>query len=141
MAVAGKQPTFDWLDAEAADLHCARGLGIWDWASTTDGDPDVVIACAGDVPTIEATIDIEAPVSRVWELVSDLRNMPRWSPQCRKTFVRGGVLKEGAKLRRCRRCNSAMQDVAPTTEANLSLPPWLQAASRQCVCTCAWYLP
>ena len=33
--VAGKQPSFDWLDAEAADLHCARGLGIWDWASTT----------------------------------------------------------------------------------------------------------
>ena len=54
VVVAGKQPTFDWLDAEAADLHCARGLGIWDWASTTETDPDVVIACAGDVPTIEA---------------------------------------------------------------------------------------
>ena len=54
VVVAGKQPTFDWLDAEAADLHCARGLGIWDRASTTEGDPDVVIACAGDVPTIEA---------------------------------------------------------------------------------------
>ncbi len=54
VVVAGKQPTFDWLDAESADLHCARGLGIWDWASTTEGEPDVVIACAGDVPTIEA---------------------------------------------------------------------------------------
>ncbi len=54
VVVAGKQPSFDWLDAESADLHCARGLGIWDWASNDDGDPDVVVACAGDVPTIEA---------------------------------------------------------------------------------------
>ena len=54
VVVAGKQPSFDWLDAEAADLHCARGLGIWDWASHGGDDPDVVIACAGDVPTLEA---------------------------------------------------------------------------------------
>ena len=54
VVVAGKQPTFDWLDAESADLHCARGLGIWDWASSGGDDPDVVVACAGDVPTIEA---------------------------------------------------------------------------------------
>ncbi len=54
VVVAGKQPSFDWLGAEEADLHCARGLGIWDWASTDDGDPDVVLACAGDVPTLEA---------------------------------------------------------------------------------------
>jgi xylulose-5-phosphate/fructose-6-phosphate phosphoketolase len=54
VVVGGKQPSFDWLDAEAADLHCARGLGIWDWASHEGDDPDVVIACAGDVPTIEA---------------------------------------------------------------------------------------
>ncbi|GAB2865224.1 phosphoketolase family protein [Nocardioides pacificus] len=55
VVVAGKQPTFDWLTGEEADLHCARGLGIWDWASTDDdGDPDVVLACAGDVPTLEA---------------------------------------------------------------------------------------
>ena len=52
--VAGKQPCFDWLDAEQAGYHCARGLGIWNWASNDDGDPDVVIACAGDVPTLEA---------------------------------------------------------------------------------------
>jgi xylulose-5-phosphate/fructose-6-phosphate phosphoketolase len=53
--VAGKQPGPDWLDAEAAVLHCARGAGIWEWAST-DGDgapPDVVLGCAGDVPTLE----------------------------------------------------------------------------------------
>jgi xylulose-5-phosphate/fructose-6-phosphate phosphoketolase len=54
VVVAGKQPSFDWLDAEAADLHCARGVGIWEWASNDDGDPDVVIASAGDVPTLEA---------------------------------------------------------------------------------------
>ncbi len=54
VVVAGKQPSFDWLDAEAADLHCARGLGIWDWASHVPDDPDVVVACAGDVPTLEA---------------------------------------------------------------------------------------
>ena len=54
--VAGKQPMADWLDMDAAVLHCARGAGIWEWAST-DGDgsgPDVVLACAGDVPTLEA---------------------------------------------------------------------------------------
>jgi xylulose-5-phosphate/fructose-6-phosphate phosphoketolase len=53
--VAGKQPAPQWLDVEAARIHCATGLGIWKWASTDDGrDPDVVIACAGDVPTLEA---------------------------------------------------------------------------------------
>ena len=53
--VAGKQPCFDWLTPDEAGLHCARGVGIWDWASTDhDGDPDVVIGCAGDVPTLEA---------------------------------------------------------------------------------------
>jgi xylulose-5-phosphate/fructose-6-phosphate phosphoketolase len=52
--VAGKQPTPNWLPIEDAVLHCTRGLGIWEWAGTdTDGDPDVVLACAGDVPTLE----------------------------------------------------------------------------------------
>ncbi len=51
--VAGKQPAPTWLDMDAAALHCARGLGIWDWASNDDGDPDVVLAAAGDVPTLE----------------------------------------------------------------------------------------
>ena len=54
VVVAGKQPTPDWLDAEQAGLHCARGLGVWDWASSGGDDPDVVLACAGDVPTLEA---------------------------------------------------------------------------------------
>ncbi|KNE79756.1 MULTISPECIES: phosphoketolase family protein [Streptomyces] len=53
--VAGKQPCFDWLSLDAARAHCARGAGIWDWAGTEDGsrEPDVVLACAGDVPTQE----------------------------------------------------------------------------------------
>lgn len=51
-----------------------------------------------DVAPIEASIEIAAPPAAVWELVSDLRNMPRWSPQCRKTIVRGGAMQEGAKL-------------------------------------------
>ncbi|MEO5832985.1 MAG: phosphoketolase family protein [Nakamurella sp.] len=52
--VAGKQPCYDWLSPDEAGNHCARGLGIWDWASNDGGEPDVVIGCAGDVPTLEA---------------------------------------------------------------------------------------
>ncbi|EID08832.1 phosphoketolase [Mycolicibacterium phlei] len=68
--VAGKQPALTYLDIDAAVAHCARGLGIWDWASTTTGEPDVVLACAGDVPTLEtlAAADIlhrELPDLRV----------------------------------------------------------------------------
>ncbi len=53
--IAGKQPELQWLDIEAAIKHCTAGLGIWDWASNDEiGEPDVVMACAGDVPTLEA---------------------------------------------------------------------------------------
>ena len=51
--VSGKQPTMNWLGPEDADLHCERGIGIWNWASNDDGEPDVVLACAGDIPTQE----------------------------------------------------------------------------------------
>ncbi|MGN6300374.1 MAG: phosphoketolase, partial [Angustibacter sp.] len=52
--VAGKQPTPSWLSMDDAVDHCTRGIGIWDWAGTDDGgEPDVVLACAGDVPTLE----------------------------------------------------------------------------------------
>ncbi|WP_329594823.1 phosphoketolase family protein [Streptomyces sp. NBC_01362] len=53
--VAGKQPSFDWLTLDQARAHCARGAGVWEWAGTEDGSraPDVVLACAGDVPTLE----------------------------------------------------------------------------------------
>ncbi|MFF4842794.1 phosphoketolase family protein [Streptomyces collinus] len=54
VVVAGKQPCFDWLSLDQARVHCARGAGIWDWAGTENGgEPDVVLACAGDVPTQE----------------------------------------------------------------------------------------
>jgi xylulose-5-phosphate/fructose-6-phosphate phosphoketolase len=52
--VAGKQPALDYLSIDEAALHCTRGLGIWEWASSEGlGEPDVVLACAGDVPTLE----------------------------------------------------------------------------------------
>src|SRR4029077_10747545 len=54
LIVIDKQPQLQYLDADAANVHCTRGLGIWDWASVDDGkDPDVVLACAGDIPTQE----------------------------------------------------------------------------------------
>ncbi len=59
--VAGKQPAPTWLAMEDAKLHCRRGVGIWSWASTDEGsEPDVVLACAGDVPTLEtlAAVDL-----------------------------------------------------------------------------------
>ncbi|MFG2647861.1 phosphoketolase [Streptomyces sp. NPDC048436] len=52
--VAGKNPGFDWLSLDQARAHCARGAGVWEWAGTErGGEPDVVLACAGDVPTQE----------------------------------------------------------------------------------------
>jgi xylulose-5-phosphate/fructose-6-phosphate phosphoketolase len=52
--VAGKQPSLDYLSMEEAIIHCTRGIGIWEWASNDAGvEPDVVLGCAGDVPTLE----------------------------------------------------------------------------------------
>ena len=59
--VAGKQPALQWLDMESAIEHSTTGIGIWEWASTDNGvEPDVVMACCGDVPTLEtlAAVDI-----------------------------------------------------------------------------------
>jgi xylulose-5-phosphate/fructose-6-phosphate phosphoketolase len=53
VVVAGKQPALDYLTTDEAIAHCTRGLGIWEWASSGHGEPDVVLACAGDVPTLE----------------------------------------------------------------------------------------
>jgi xylulose-5-phosphate/fructose-6-phosphate phosphoketolase len=57
--VAGKQPALSYLSMEEATAHCARGLGIWDWATNDAGDPDVVIAACGDVPTLEALAAVD----------------------------------------------------------------------------------
>ncbi|NLT68312.1 MAG: phosphoketolase family protein [Acidobacteria bacterium] len=58
--VAGKQPALQWLSMDDAVRHCSAGLGIWDWASNDiDGDPDVVMACAGDIPTLETLAAVQ----------------------------------------------------------------------------------
>jgi len=58
--VAGKQPELQWLDMDAAIQHCSAGLGIWEWASNDEGgDPDVVMACCGDIPTLETLAAVE----------------------------------------------------------------------------------
>ena len=69
LIVAGKQPAPQWLDMESAVRHCTAGVGVWDWASNDGGDPDIVMACAGDVPTLE----ILAAVSLLREQVPDIR--------------------------------------------------------------------
>ena len=58
--VAGKQPALNYLSMDNAILHATRGVGIWDWASNDDGEPDVVMACCGDIPTLEtlAAVDL-----------------------------------------------------------------------------------
>jgi xylulose-5-phosphate/fructose-6-phosphate phosphoketolase len=59
--VAGKQPQANWMSMDDAIIHCTRGAGIWDWASNDDtGEPDVVMACCGDIPTLEtmAAVDL-----------------------------------------------------------------------------------
>ena len=58
--VAGKQPAPQWLTMDAAVRHCSAGIGIWEWASNDKGgEPDVVMACAGDVPTLETLAAVE----------------------------------------------------------------------------------
>jgi xylulose-5-phosphate/fructose-6-phosphate phosphoketolase len=54
LIVAGKQPAPQWLNMDEAVAHCTTGLGVWRWASNDDGKPEVVMACCGDVPTMEA---------------------------------------------------------------------------------------
>ena len=53
LVIAGKQPALTYLTMDEAIAHCTRGLGIWPWAGNTDSEPDVVLACAGDIPTLE----------------------------------------------------------------------------------------
>jgi xylulose-5-phosphate/fructose-6-phosphate phosphoketolase len=81
--VAGKQPALTYLDMDSAIAHCTRGLGIWEWAGTAAGEPDVVLACAGDIPTLEtlAAADIlrrELPdlAVRVINVVDIMRLQP-----------------------------------------------------------------
>jgi xylulose-5-phosphate/fructose-6-phosphate phosphoketolase len=74
VVVAGKQPQHQWLTMEQAIAHCSQGIGIWTWASNDENtEPDVVMACAGDVPTLEAL----AAVTLLRE----------WLPQLKVRFV------------------------------------------------------
>jgi xylulose-5-phosphate/fructose-6-phosphate phosphoketolase len=60
VVVSGKQPELQWLDMDAAVKHCTAGIGIWEWASNDrGGEPDVVMACAGDVPTLETLAAVQ----------------------------------------------------------------------------------
>ena len=69
VVVAGKQPELQWLDMEAAIHHAEAGIGIWDWASSdADGEPDVVMAAAGDVPTLEVLAAISLLRERLPQL-------------------------------------------------------------------------
>jgi xylulose-5-phosphate/fructose-6-phosphate phosphoketolase len=68
--VAGKQPALQFMNMQSAIQHCTAGIGIWDWASNDQGgEPDVVVACAGDIPTLEAL----AAVDLLRQHFSDLR--------------------------------------------------------------------
>jgi xylulose-5-phosphate/fructose-6-phosphate phosphoketolase len=70
VVIAGKHPAPQWLTMNAAVIHCTEGIGIWQWASNDqDAEPDVVMACAGDVPTLETL----AAVSILREHLPDLR--------------------------------------------------------------------
>ena len=67
--VAGKQNQPQWLDMDAAIKHCSAGIGIWEWASNDqNGEPDVVMACAGDVPTLETLAAVDLLRQHVPEL-------------------------------------------------------------------------
>ncbi|MGW8376064.1 phosphoketolase family protein [Streptomyces sp. ODS28] len=77
VVVAGKHPCPDWLSLEEARAHCARGLGIWDWAGSEqrDREPDAVLACAGDVPTQEALAAAQLLRERLPELAVRVVNV------------------------------------------------------------------
>jgi xylulose-5-phosphate/fructose-6-phosphate phosphoketolase len=67
--VAGKQPALQWLDMDSAIAHCADGAGIWQWASTAgEAEPDVVMACAGDIPTLETLAAVDWLRKRIPDL-------------------------------------------------------------------------
>jgi xylulose-5-phosphate/fructose-6-phosphate phosphoketolase len=84
VVIAGKQDQPTWLDLDAAVRHCQRGLGIWDWAgSDGGGEPDVVLACAGDVPTLEtlAAVDLlRQHLPRLKVRVVNVVNLMRLQP-------------------------------------------------------------
>jgi xylulose-5-phosphate/fructose-6-phosphate phosphoketolase len=83
--VAGKQPALDYLTIDEAIAHCTRGIGIWEWASNDEGEePDVVMACAGDIPTLETVSAVAIVRERLPELrvrVINVVDLMRLQPQ------------------------------------------------------------
>ncbi len=83
--VAGKQPGLQYLSMDAAIKHCTAGIGIWDWASNDrGGEPDVVMACAGDVPTLETLAAVDLLHKQVPDLkirVVNVVNLMKLQPQ------------------------------------------------------------
>jgi xylulose-5-phosphate/fructose-6-phosphate phosphoketolase len=83
--VAGKQPAPQWLDMDSAVKHCTSGLGIWSWASNDQGgEPDVVMACCGDVPTLETLAAVELLRTHLPDLkvrVINVVNLMKLQPQ------------------------------------------------------------
>ena len=83
--VAGKQPALQYLDMDAAIKHCTAGIGIWEWASNDrGGEPDVVMACCGDVPTLETLAAVTILRKHVPELkirVVNVVNLMKLQPQ------------------------------------------------------------
>ncbi|HEX5886926.1 MAG TPA: phosphoketolase family protein [Pyrinomonadaceae bacterium] len=85
VVIAGKQPALQYLDIDAAMTHCAAGIGIWQWASNDDdAEPDVVMACAGDVPVLETLAAVDILRQRFPELkirVINVVNLMTLQPQ------------------------------------------------------------
>jgi xylulose-5-phosphate/fructose-6-phosphate phosphoketolase len=82
--VAGKQPALNYLSIDDAIVHCTRGLGIWEWASNDPGEPDVVLACCGDVPTLEtlaATAILRARLPDLKVRVVNVVDLMRLQPE------------------------------------------------------------
>jgi xylulose-5-phosphate/fructose-6-phosphate phosphoketolase len=83
--VAGKQPALQYLDMDAAIKHCTAGIGIWEWASNDKGgEPDVVMACCGDIPTLETLAAVDLVRSHVPDLkvrVVNVVNLMKLQPQ------------------------------------------------------------
>jgi xylulose-5-phosphate/fructose-6-phosphate phosphoketolase len=85
VVIAGKNDAPNWLDVDAAARHCQRGLGIWSWASSDGGgEPDVVLACAGDIPTLETLAATDLLRQHLPELkvrVVNVVNLMRLQPE------------------------------------------------------------
>jgi xylulose-5-phosphate/fructose-6-phosphate phosphoketolase len=82
--VAGKQKALNYLGMDEAILHATRGIGIWEWASNDDGNPDVVMACAGEIPTLETLAAVDLLRQRLPELrvrVVNVLDLMRLQPE------------------------------------------------------------